>query len=223
MGKMDFERSISMLDWVFILKGAGLTIFLSAVSMICGSIIGLVAGVMRSSNSPWIYAPAWAYIYIIRGTPLLMQLFLVYFGIPLITGHAIGGFTTALVGLSLYAGAYMGEIIKAGIQSVDVGQREAAKALGMNRWQEFRYIVFPQAMRVIVQPAFGFFIALVKDSSLVSIIGFVELTRAGKLVIARTFQPFVIYGAVAVMYFIICFGLSKLSHARIFIGKADWS
>jgi len=220
---MDFMSSVNTQDWLFILKGAGLTIFLCMVSMFSGSLLGLVAGIMRSSGNPLIYGPAWAYIYVIRGTPLLMQLFLVYFGIPLMTGYAIGAFTTALMGLALYTGAYMGEIVKAGILSVDPGQKEAAKALGMNFWQVFRYIVFPQAMRVIVQPAFGFFIALVKDSSLVSIIGFVELARAGRLVIARTFQPFVIYGAVAVLYFIICFGLSRLSNARFITGKADWS
>lgn len=220
---MDFVSSIKFLDWVFILKGAGLTVFLCIISMICGSLIGLVTGVMRSSRHFLFYGPAWIYIFVIRGTPLLMQLFLVYFGVPLIAGHTIGAFTTAFVGLALYAGAYIGEIVKAGIQSVDIGQKEAAKALGMNFWQEFRYIVFPQAMRVILQPAFGFFIALVKDSSLVSIIGFVELARAGRLVIARTFQPFVIYGAVALIYFVICFGLSRLSHSRFFAGKADLS
>jgi len=220
---MDFVSSINFLDWMFILKGAGLTIFLCIISMLFGSLIGLGTGIMRSSRNVFFYGPAWIYIFVIRGTPLLMQLFLVYFGVPLITGHAIGAFATALVGLALYAGAYLGEIVKAGIQSVDIGQKEAAKALGMNFWQEFRHIVFPQAMRVIVQPAFGFFIALVKDSSLVSIIGFVELARAGRLVIARTFQPFVVYGAVALIYFAICFGLSRLSYSRIFAGKADLS
>jgi len=124
---MDFVSSINFLDWMFILKGAGLTIFLCIISMLFGSLIGLGTGIMRSSRNVFFYGPAWIYIFVIRGTPLLMQLFLVYFGVPLITGHAIGAFATALVGLALYAGAYLGEIVKAGIQSVDIGQKRSCK------------------------------------------------------------------------------------------------
>lgn len=219
---MNLETSINATDWLFILQGAALTVFLCMVSMAAGSAVGFAAGMMRTSGKILLRAIAWGYIYIIRGTPLLMQLFLVYFGIPLLTGRTIGAFATALVGLSIYTGAYMGEIVKAGISSVDAGQHEAAMALGMTWWQAFRHVVFPQAVRVIVPPAFGLFIALVKDSSLVSIIGFIELSRAGKLVIARTFQPFTIYFFVALVYFILCHGLSRLSRVRVFTGRTDW-
>jgi len=140
-----------------------------------------------------------------------MQLFLVYYGLPILLGYAIPAFTTALIGLTLYATAYLGEIVKAGLQSVDIGQKEAAKALGMNTIQEFRYIVFPQTLPLIIPNAVGFFIALIKDSSLVSAIGFMELTRSSKLVIARTFQPFTVYAVVALIYFIVCYVMSKVS------------
>lgn len=213
---MNIDTSIKILDWLFILKGAGITLLLCLSAMLIGTIVGLIVGIMRTSTIKIFKFISWLYIYIIRGTPLLMQLFLVYFGLPLVTGIRIPAFMTALMGLAVYTGAYLGEIVKSGIQSVDPGQKEAAKALGMKFWQEFRYIVFPQALKVIIQPATGFFIALIKDSSLISIIGFVELTRSSRLVIARTFQPFVIYLGVAVIYFIICFGLSKLSRSKVF-------
>jgi polar amino acid transport system permease protein len=193
------------------LEGLGITLFLCVCTIIAGSILGIAQGTMRNSKVKVINYLSGVYVYIIRGTPLLMQLFLVYYGLPIILGYAIPAFTTALVGLTLYATAYLGEIVKAGLQSVDIGQKEAAKALGMNKVQEYRYIVFPQTLPLIVPNAVGFFIALIKDSSLVSAIGFMELTRSSKLVIARTFQPFTIYMVVALIYFIICYGMSKFS------------
>ncbi len=208
---MNTNSSINMLDCLFILKGLGITLILCLCSMVLGSALGIFIGVMRTSRIKVVSYLSWVYIYIVRGTPLLMQLFLVYYGLPILMGYSISAFATATMGLTLYAAAYLAEIVKAGIQSVDSGQKEAAKALGMTSLQEFRYIVFPQALKVIIPPSAGFFIALIKDSSLVSAIGFMELTRSSKLVIARTFQPFTIYLIVALMYFIICYGLSKFS------------
>jgi len=195
-------------DWFFLLEGAGVTILLCLQAMFFGILIGLVVGVARTAKKRSIELPATAYVTVIRGTPLLMQLFIIYFCLPLF-GINMPKFLTAALGLSFYTGAYVGEIIKAGLQSVDVGQREAARSLGMIPWQEFRYVVLPQALRVIIPPTFGFFIALIKDSSLVSIIGYIELTRASKLVVARTFKPFTLYIGAAVLYFVLCYGLSK--------------
>jgi His/Glu/Gln/Arg/opine family amino acid ABC transporter permease subunit len=208
---VNLDTSINMTDWLFILNGLKITILLCLNAMVFGAIFGLIIGTMRTSKIKIISFIAWAYVYIVRGTPLLMQLFFAYYGLPILLGYSIPAYTTALVGLTIYAAAYMAEIVKAGIQAVDIGQKEAAKALGMTFMQEFRYIVFPQALKVIIPPSAGFFIALVKDSSLVSAIGFMEMTRSSKLVIARTFQPLTIYMAIAVIYFIICFGLSRLS------------
>ncbi len=208
---MKLDTSIYWLDWLFLLRGAGITVFLCLNAMIFGSILGLIIGTMRISRLSILNYISGAYIYLIRGTPLLMQLFLVYYGLPVFFGIIISAFTTALIGLTVYAAAYLAEIVKAGLQSVDKGQKDAAKALGLTPLQEFRNIVLPQALKVIVPPAFGFFIALIKDSSLVAIIGFIELTRSSRMVIARTYQPFTIYLGVALIYFVICYGLSIIS------------
>jgi His/Glu/Gln/Arg/opine family amino acid ABC transporter permease subunit len=205
------DTSLYLSDWLFILKGLGITLFLCICSIGLGSIFGIIQGVMRTSKIKMVSYLAWTYVYFIRGTPLLMQLFLVYYGLPIILGYSIPAFSTALIGLSLYTTAYIGEIVKAGLQSVDIGQREASKALGMTSAHEFIHIVFPQTLTIIVPNAVGFFIALIKDSSLVSAIGFMELTRSSRFVIARTFQPFTVYIIVALIYFIVCFGMSKLS------------
>lgn len=205
------SEMINLKDLMFLLEGLGITLTLCLCAMLIGTALGLLFGVMRTSRFRALRYLSWVYVYIIRGTPLLMQLFLVYYGLPLMLGYSISAFSTAVIGLSLYAGAYLAEIIKAGIQAVDRGQGEAAKALGMTHVQEFVHIVFPQALRVIIPPAAGFFIALIKDSSLVSAIGFMELTRSGKLIIARTFQPFTIYLIIAVIYFILCYTLSQYS------------
>jgi len=208
---MKLDTSIYLLDWIFILKGAGITMFLCLNVMVFGSILGLIIGTMRTSKFNMLNYISGAYIYVIRGTPLLMQLFLVYYGLPVFFKIIFSVYTTALLGLTLYAAAYLAEIVKAGLQSVDKGQKDAAKALGMTSLQEFRSIVLPQALKVIVPPAFGFFIALIKDSSLVSIIGFIELTRSSRMVIARTYQPFTIYLGAALIYFVVCYGLSIIS------------
>ncbi|MCJ7740037.1 amino acid ABC transporter permease [Candidatus Microgenomates bacterium] len=218
---MKLDTSIYLLDWLFILKGAGITLFLCLNAMVFGSILGLIIGTMRTSKLSILKYISGAYIYIIRGTPLLMQLFLVYYGLPVFFRIIVSAYTTALVGLTVYAAAYLAEIVKAGLQSVDKGQKDAAKALGMTSWQEFRSIVLPQALKVIVPPAFGFFIALIKDSSLVAIIGFIELTRSSRMVISRTYQPFTIYLGVAVIYFVICYGLSIISQKYFKANRQD--
>lgn len=197
-------------DFQFILRGAAITIMLCIVAVIIGSLLGLIFGILRTVNIAPVRFVAWLYVYVIRGTPLLMQLFLFYYGLPLLGIH-VSPWTTAILSLSLYAGAYLTEIVKAGIQSVDTGQFEAAKALGLTKMQSFVHVQFPQALRVIVPPTVGFYIALVKDSSLVSAIGFIELTRSGRWIIARTFQPFTVYFIIAIVYFLICFFLSKIS------------
>ncbi len=204
---MTLDTIIYVTDWLFLLEGAGLTIALCLQAMVFGVLIGLAVGLGRTAKTPLITLPASAYVTFVRGTPLLMQLFIIYYCLPLF-GINMPKFLTAALGLSFYTGAYVGEIIKAGLQSVDVGQREAARSLGMVPWQEFRYVVLPQALQVIIPPTFGFFIALIKDSSLVSIIGYIELTRASKLVVSRTFKPFTLYLGAAVLYFLICYGLS---------------
>lgn len=205
---MDIEMTIHAKDWLFLVEGATLTVILCLQAMLMGVILGIVVGLGRTSTNRLVNFIATSYVVLVRGTPLLMQLFIVYYCLPLF-GINMPRFLTAAIGLSLYTGAYVGEIVKAGLQSVPKGQREAARSLGLRPLQEFRRVVFPQALPVIIPPTFGFFIALIKDSSLVSIIGYVELTRAAKLIVARTFQPFTLYLGAALMYFAICYGLSR--------------
>ncbi len=203
--------NITITDLIYVLRGTSITVGLCLCAMLAGMIIGFIFGIMRASKIRILKGISWFYIYTVRGTPLLMQLFLVYYGLPLLTGYSIPAFVTAVLGLTLYTGAYLAEIVKAGLLAIDSGQSEAAKALGMTKIQEFIKIILPQALKIIIPPGAGFFIALIKDSSLVSAIGFTELTRAGKLIIARTFTPFSIYMIIAIIYFIISYSLSIYS------------
>ena len=193
-----------------IAKGAWYTIVLCFFSFIFGSVIGLVIGLGVTSKNKVAQWISTVYINLIRGVPLLIILFFFYFALPLfIPGTDLTKEITAVTALSIYAGAYLGEIVRGSIQSIPKGQFEAADALGLNYLQKMRYIIVPQAMKVIVPPGIGFLIALVKESSLVSIIGFVDLTKAGKVISNLTMNPLKSFLSVALFYFVICYGLSK--------------
>jgi polar amino acid transport system permease protein len=196
-----------------ILKGAWLTIQLCFFSILFGSVIGIVIGLGATSKNKLAIKLSTLYIRLIRGVPLLMIIFMVYFALPMLEiGINFSKSFSAVLALSIYAGAYMGEIVRGGIQSVPKGQFEAADALGMTYVQKFRHIIVPQALKYIVPPGIGFFIALIKDSSLVSIIGYIDLTKAGKVVSNLTFNPIASFLVVAAVYFVMCFGLSKASY-----------
>ena len=145
----------------------------------------------------------------IRGTPLLVQIFIVYFALPAVTGTRINPFIAAVVACSINSGAYVAEIFRGGIQSIDPGQMEAGRSLGLTWGQTMRYIIMPQAFKRIIPPLGNEFIAMLKDSSLVSVIGFEELTRRGQLIIARTYASFEIWTAVAVIYLIMTLTISR--------------
>lgn len=150
------------------------------------------------------------YVDFIRGTPLLVQIFLVYFALPGIIGHRVDPYFAAISACSINSGAYIAEIFRAGIQSIDKGQMEAGRSLGMSWAQTMRYVIMPQAFKRIIPPLGNEFIAMLKDSSLVSVIGFEELTRRGQLIIARTYASFEIWMAVAVIYLIMTFTVARL-------------
>ncbi|MFP3387561.1 amino acid ABC transporter permease [Brevibacillus sp. SIMBA_040] len=196
-----------------ILKGAWLTIQLCFFSLLIGGAIGGIVGLGASSKNKLANALSSLYIRLVRGVPLLMIIFLIYFALPMLhIGINFSKGFSAVMALSIYAGAYLGEIVRGGIQSVPKGQFEAADALGMTTFQKFRHVIVPQAMKFIIPPGIGFFIALIKDSSLVSIIGYIDLTKAGKVVSSLTFNPIASFLAVAAVYFVLCFGLSKASY-----------
>ena len=191
-----------------LLKGAIITLQLTAAAVALGSIGGVILGVARLSKSPLIRIAARIYIDFFRGTPLLVQLFMIYFGVPPLV-RSIGidftfnQWTAAVVGLSLNSAAYLAEIVRAGIQSIEVGQKEASESLGLGPNQTMRYVVFPQALRRMIPPLGNEFITLLKDTSLVAIIGYQELFRQGQLIVARNFRAFEIWFTVALIYLVL--------------------
>lgn len=194
-----------------LLKGAGLTLVICAASGVIGSLIGLVLGTARTSPSRIVRWLSAVYINFIRGVPILVILLFMYFAIPLIFPAATfsRGFT-AVVGLSIYAGAYMAEIFRGSIKAIPKGQSEAAEALGMNYFLRLRYVVLPQAMKIAVPPSIGFLIALVKASSLVSVIGYIDLTKSGRIVSTLNQAPLTTFLVVAALYFVISYPISLL-------------
>jgi polar amino acid transport system permease protein len=203
-------RSIGIGDIEYLLLATRWTILLSIGAFAGGSVIGLAIALMRTASSRWLRWPALAYIRLFQGTPLLLQLFLVFFGGDMI-GVPLGAWFSALLGLSLNAGAFLGEIWRGAIESVPRGQTEAARALGLHYQPRMARVVLPQALRLAVPPTVGFVVNLVKSTSLAAIIGFVELTRAGQQLNNATFQPFLIFGIVAAIYFALCFPLTIVS------------
>jgi len=203
-------QDFSWIHIIPILNGAWLTIQLCFFSLLFGGIIGVVLGLGATSKNKLANVISGLYIRLVRGVPLLVIIFLVYFALPMLNiGINFSKGFSAVMALSVYAGAYMGEIVRGGIQSVPKGQFEAADALGMSYFQKFRHVIVPQALKFIIPPGIGFFIALIKDSSLVSIIGYIDLTKAGNVVSNLTFNPIASFLVVAAVYFVLCFGLSK--------------
>lgn len=193
----------------YFLEGAILTLEITVLSVLFGMILGLMAGILKMSNSKILYGIATAYIDFFRGTPLFVQILLLYFGIlPLV--FDANEFTAAIIACSLNSGAYIAEIVRAGIQAVDKGQTEAARSLGMNKRQTMTHVILPQAYKIVIPPLINEFIAVLKDTSLVAVISAEELTLRGKLLYSTTFEAAWIWGAVAVIYFIMTKLLSIL-------------
>ncbi len=193
-----------------LIAGAGITIQITAISVGLGMIIGMFVGIARICNVKVLRFLATVYIDFLRGTPLLVQIFLIYFALPMVLGQRVDPFIAAITACGINSGAYIAEIFRAGIQAIDEGQMEAGRSLGMTWIQTMRYIIVPQAFKNIVPPLGNEFIALLKDSSLVSVIGFEELTRRGQLIIARTYGSLEIWITVAVIYLVMTLTISRL-------------
>jgi polar amino acid transport system permease protein len=203
-------RSLNLGDYEFLLLAARWTILLSLYATIGGGIVGLIIALMRTSTSAVLRWIAVGYIRLFQGTPLLLQLFLVFFGGDML-GVPLGAWLSAILGFSLNAGAFLGEIWRGAIQSVPRGQIEAAKALGLHFVPRMLRVVLPQALRIAIPPTVGFLVNLIKSTSLAAIIGFVEVTRAGQMLNNATFRPFLIFGVVSVIYFALCWPLTVTS------------
>jgi len=203
-------RTLTFSDIEFLVFAVRWTLLLSALAFVGGGFIGLIIALMRTARGMLPRYIAIAYIRVFQGTPLLLQLFLVFFGGDLI-GLSLGPWLSAMLGLSLNAGAFLGEIWRGAIQGVPRGQREAARSLGLGYVPTLGKVVLPQALRLAVAPTVGFLVNLVKSTALASILGFVELVRAGQLLNNATFRPFLIFSTVAAIYFVICWPLTMAS------------
>lgn len=207
---MEFDISLVSNSLPLLLRGALLTLEITALSVGFGLILGLILGLSQLAKTPLLRWPAKVYVDFIRGTPLLIQIFIIYFALPNLIGHRIDPFIAAVTACSLNSGAYIAEIFRGGILSISQGQMRAGLSLGMTYGQTMRYIVLPQAFKRIIPPLGNEFIAMLKDSSLVSVIGFEELTRSGQLVIAETYATIEIWTAVALLYLIMTLSISQI-------------
>ena len=207
---MQFNFDLVVNSFPLLLVGAGVTIKITALSVALGVVIGLFVGIARISRIKILRVLAAIYVDFFRGTPLLVQIFLVYFALPVITGQRVDPFVAAIGSCGINSGAYVAEIFRAGIQSIDKGQMEAGRSLGMTWVQTMRYIIVPQAFKRVIPPLGNEFIALLKDSSLVSVIGFEELTRRGQLIIAKTYGSLEIWFSVAIIYLVMTLSISRL-------------
>ena len=203
-------REFSSTDVLFIVMAVRWTLILSAVAFLGGALGGLAIALARTSGSKLLRRVSAGFIQVFQGTPLLMQLFLVYFGLAVI-GLPIDPLLAAAVALTLHASAYLGEIWRGSMEAVPSGQTEAATALALSYPHRMRHVVLPQAMRIATAPTVGFLVQLIKGTSLASIIGFTELTRAGQIINNATFKPFLVFGTVAALYFILCWPLSLMA------------
>lgn len=205
-----FDKSFSLSDVFFLFRASLVTVALVAIGMGLGTVVGFVFGVIGacSRNRIWKALVA-SYVEFFRGTPLLIQVFLIYFGLPLF-GIDVPAIVAAGASLSIYTGAYMTEIARGGILSVAKTQWEASASIGLTFLQQMRYVILPQAVRIMIPPSVGFLVGLVKDSSLMAVIGFMELTRVARLIGDRTLEPLLVISIAGVIYFMICYPLALL-------------
>lgn len=197
-------------EFLFILRSAGWTLLLTAVAFCVGGLLGGALAILRLSPNRLLRGFASGWILVIQSIPVLMVLFMSYYGLSLI-GIELPAFFAASLSLSIYVSAYLAEIWRGSIESVPFQQWEASESLALTRAQQYRHVILPQAIRIALPPTVGFLVQLVKNTSIVSVVGFVELSRAGALVNQATFLPFQVFSVVALIYFLICFPLSRLS------------
>jgi len=203
-------RSFGPDEFLFLLTGLQWTVLLTAIALFGGGIAGFLIALARVSTIKWLRVAAGTYIQIIQGIPVLMILFLSYYGLSL-AGFDLHPLIAAGASMSIYASGYLAEIWRGCIQSVPKQQWEASESLALTRSQQYRYVILPQAVRISLPSTVGFAVQVVKNTSIASIIGFVELARAGTLINNATFQPFRVFVVVAVLYFAVCYPLSLLS------------
>ena len=194
----------------YLIMAAQWTVLLSLIAFAGGALVGLPIALMRVSPNHALRIIAGGYIQLIQGTPLLILLFLTYFGLGIL-GYKLAPLVAAGLALTLYAAAFLGEIWRGCIEAVPRTQWEASDCLGLDRFQQYAYVILPQAFKMAIPPTVGFMVQIVKNTSLASVVGFVELARAGQIVNNSTFEPFIIFCIVAAIYFAMCYPLSLAS------------
>jgi len=203
-------RDFTIGEFWYLLQATRWTIALATVAFVGGGLAGFAIALARIAKSRPVRTAAMGYIKLFQGTPLLMQLYLIYFGANMF-GLRIEPWSAAAVAFTLYASAFLGEIWRGCIEAIPRGQWEGARALALPYGDQLRFVIVPQALKIAVPPTAGFLVQLVKGTSLASIIGFVELTRAAQVVNNSTFRPFTVYALVAAIYFCLCFPLSRFA------------
>jgi polar amino acid transport system permease protein len=204
-------RSFGTAEFLYLLEAVPWTLLLSLGALALGGIVGLVIAILRTSPFPVLRWLATGYIELFQGTPVLMQLFVTYYGLAVLFNIQVDAWTAVLLAFTLYSGAFLGEIWRGSIQAVPRPQWEAAECLALSFPQQLWYVILPQAARISIPPTVGFAVQLIKSTSIAAIIGFVELTRAGQLMTDATFQPMIVYPIVAALYFLLCWPLSLLA------------
>ncbi len=188
----------------FLLSGVKATLLVTAAALGVGIVVGLIVALGRMSKRPWLYSPAAAYVEVFRNTPALVQLIWIYYCLPILTGLNLSAAVSVTIALAVNGAAYIAEIIRGGIQGVDRGQVEAARTLGMSYAQTLRKVILPQAFRAMIPPFVNESVALLKFSSLVSVLGVADLTYQAQVLSTTTFRPLEIFTFIAVVYFVIC-------------------
>lgn len=183
------------------------TVVLSLIAFVGGGLVGMLLLIARLSHSKLAQFTVKAYVQVFQGTPLLMQLFLAYFGMALL-GIETSPWLAASVALTLYSSAFLTEIWRGCVEAIPKGQWEAAQSLALSFFEQLRYVVLPQAFKIAIPPTVGFSVQVIKGTALASVIGFIELTKAGTMITNATFKPFLVYSCVALLYFALCFPLS---------------
>jgi polar amino acid transport system permease protein len=211
---MELDFSPVWSGWSQLLHGALVTVEITAVSLLLGCVLGLLIGIGRlNPKRRVIYAFCTAYVAAIRGTPLLVQLFILFFGLPQF-GILLPAFVCGMMGMGIYSGAYVSEIVRGAIQSIDRGQMEAARSIGLSAGQAMRNVILPQAIVRMIPPLGNEFIALIKNSALVSLLTIHDLMHEGQKIISVSYRSLEVYLAVAVVYFVLT-GLTSLALGRL--------
>ena len=203
-----FDWSAAFGSIPHLLPGVPWTLLISFGGLAIGFLIGILFGLMRISSLIWLRLPAVFYIEVFRGTPILVQVLFIFYGLPQILGGPINALTAGIAAIAVNSGAYISEVVRGGVQSIERGQREASLSLGLSRTQAFRYVIWPQAFRRMIPPLGNQAIISIKDTSLFSVIGVGELVRQGQIYIATTFTAMEVYLMVAVLYLAITWTLS---------------